>query len=519
MRLRAGLLHPSPQWQQLLSQEGFPAAVVDFNDFKPSDWSLLVLNRAVEGKELSIISSYLHGGGAILTFMGHAGGLVGVSNCRSQIEYVVSRSGDPLEDVGLVDIETDCLVSREANVFPTEKGENSIFIGALGKGYAADLPFDPATILFDSRRSTRLFYATRERLPAEEVSHVGKGAIRFLIHRVLELLHHARGLQYAHLGYFPGGRENLFAYRIDTDGGSRVEIEELHSVASKCDIPLSWYLDVKSHEQWLGVFRSFQGHETGVHCYEHRTYDSSLENSENIARALGLMRASGMDPAGFSSPFGHWNTGLAQAIDELGFLYSSEFSFAYDTLPFYPESSGRRFKALQIPIHPVCIGSMLRVGYGEQDMKQYFHRSVDWKLCRSEPLFYYHHPANGCLDVVKDHFDYVKARGIGTTTLADFARWWKEREEIHFELATDGGKTEFRIASPRPANHSVWLDVSSPDGFSKMISRETGTAIRSEGEWQPVLRALPPQDIRRTREFDVRAFLGYWYNYFLRKLR
>ncbi len=519
MKLRAGLIESSRQWEQLLRQEGFPLAVVDLNNFNPSDWSLLIINRRPEKQEVSVISSYLRGGGAILACSGFADEILGAKGYHSRIQYVTSRRGDLFSGLGLLDLGTEGVISSEANVLPTEDGHSSVFVGEVGKGYAVDLPFDPAHLMFDSRHTMRLFYAVKERLPAEEVSLVCKGEIRFLVHSILEFLHHARGLQYTHLSYFPARSRNLFAFRIDTDGASQSEVRELQTISAEHNIPFSWYLDVKSHEDWLEVFRSMESHEIGVHCYEHKTYPTRTENEQNISTAMGLMKAVGLDPEGFCAPYGQWNTGLAQAVDELGFLYSSEFSYAFDTLPFYPESGGHHFRVLQVPVHPICIGSMRRVGYSEESMSEYFRRSVDWKLCRSEPLFFYHHPGDGCPDVVEGLFEYIHRHDIRATTLADFARWWKRREEVQVELEANGDETEVRVVNPGLSDESMCLESTTPDGFVSRRPMNVGRVTRSQGEWQKICTAAPPADLTRIREFDIRASLGHWYNLLLRKLR
>ena len=45
---------------------------------------------------------------------------------------------------------------------------------------------------------------------------------------------------------------------------------------------------------------------------------------------------SGFEPVGFAAPHGRWNPGLDAVLEDLGYLYSSDFQLGYDDLPFFP---------------------------------------------------------------------------------------------------------------------------------------------------------------------------------------
>ena len=68
------------------------------------------------------------------------------------------------------------------------------------------------------------------------------------------------------------------------------------------------------------------------------------------------------EPVGFAAPHGRWNAGLDAVLDELGYLYSSDFQLGYDDLPFFPWREDRFSSVLQVPIHPICEGLFLDAG-------------------------------------------------------------------------------------------------------------------------------------------------------------
>jgi hypothetical protein len=301
----------------------------------------------------------------------------------------------------------------------------------------------------------------------------------------------------------------VFACRVDTDRGTPQQIDALHAAAREYDLRMSWFLDVRSHEAWLGRFAEMADQEIGVHSYDHRTTGGEPADLKNIRKAIGLMEPHTGRSEGFAGPFGIWNTGLAGAIDAAGFSYSSEFSFAYDALPFFPESGGRRFRALQVPVHPVCIGSMLKAGYDGERMTAYFRRVMERKLLRAEPLFFYHHPTHMHWEVVRAMIRTAREAGVPFMSLGEFARWWRTRLNTRFGFEADG--TGIRITTPDretplPAE-AFGVRCSRSDGTVCVAPAETPVSAGSPA-WRPRRTAPVPDDLRRIREPDLRSSLG-----------
>jgi peptidoglycan/xylan/chitin deacetylase (PgdA/CDA1 family) len=418
----------------------------------------------------------------------------------------------------MLDLDMDCCIPREANLLRTDTNAHALFAGELSAGYAVLLPFDVEAALADARIVRKSFYSTRDRLPFERVSLVSKGEVRHLLRWAFDHLHRVQGLPYLHLWYYPGGTQSLFSFRVDTDGGSRAEIDTLYHVARTCEVPVSWFLDVKSHEPWLEHFRSFAGHEFGVHCFEHRTFTRYEENLRNISAAERRMKAAGLAPEGFAAPFGMWNAGLGRALRSSGFAYSSEFGFACDTLPLHPVWEGVRVGPLQVPIHPVSIGNLRQAGYTDRQMMDYYRRVIDEKICRAEPLFFYHHPTHRCWKVVEWIFTYVREQGIPNATFGRYARWWNARDAATTEFSVDGDVVG-AVCGGEEDRPDVFVRVVSPGGKDLLTRCDSALDLRL----LPLTLAEPcapvPEDIRRIREADPRAALANLYTSFLRKFR
>lgn len=512
-----GLIARSSAWGQVLEQEGVPHAVIDLRVQSDVEaCSVLAINRTVALAEVATVENYLKHGGTVIGYASHLKGVAGI-DCRSErLEYIVSDDHGPFGDIHLVDLALSGAIPTEANCLRTQDNIHAMFAGQLGGGHAVVLPFDVAEAISDHRSASKNFYARWDRLPHENVALISKGEVRYLVHRSLEYLHHRHGMPYAHLWFFPDSQKTLFAFRVDTDGGDENEIDAMYEIARAESIRMSWYLDVKSHERWLPQFTAMPGQEISLHCYDHQTHPTYDANMHNIAKAKRLMEAAGLVPGGFAAPYGAWNAGLARAIDQTGFEYSSEFSYAYDSFPLYPEANNVRLNTLQVPIHPICIGSMRQVGYSEERMAAYFRMVVERKRQRHEPLFFYHHPIHGCWSVVSSLFREVRMKAVDNMTLLEYARWWKRRllSRPH-RISVEGN--EIAIQPSDTHHEDVSVRISLVDEKEVIVPLRPRIDLKNLVWEQRREPDPPPEDIRRIREFDPRAALGEMYNRFLRK--
>jgi hypothetical protein len=518
MNLCAGLTAPSRTWELMLSQEGLPWRVLDLRDGIAGDHcSVLIVVRPLEPAEGEAVVAYLRSGGGVIGAAHHIAGALGTTARREGLSYILGESDEMLGFSGVLDLGLVGGIPREANRLRTQQNDFALFAGPTHGGVAVLLPFDVHAAMTDSRTATKAFYWQRERLPSERVSLVAKGEVRHLLHRALAYVHHARGLPYVHLWYFPSGERNILAFRVDTDGAPRSDIDTLYGVVRECGVGATWFVDVRAHESWLPHFSALTGQEIGLHCYEHRVAGDAAWNRRQIARGRELLDAVGLSPRGFAAPYGTWTPDFASIIDEFGFVYSSEFSCAYDTFPLYPEIHDRLFRTLQVPIHPVSIGSLRRIGATAPQMDEYFHLLTAMKMARQEPLFFYHHPAHRHWDVVRHLLEGIRTLGIKPMSLGAFALWWKGRLGVPLQMSVTKG-----VLSCPGADTLLQRDLA----FHAMRSDGTEVTFEPAGQvvlgtlsWQPETSSPTPPDIRRIREIDPRRLLGDLYNAMLRRLK
>ena len=507
MRLHVGVAGNNAGWSTLLEQEGVSYSM-NVEDLSPVQYSVVILTGRLSSNVRSNVGEYLNAGGALLCSSEVFDELFGQKSRMVFLDYIVPSPASVFFGVGVVDIHRRCNIGSHANEMLTHDGSSCVYIGDFCGGHVVVLPFDAGDVVLDQRTRTKSFYAQRGRIPFEHVSSVAKGALRRLIARSLELLHHRRGLSYVHKWYYPNDAQSVFAFRVDTDGASREEIKSLHDLLSlgKVEkhremIPATWFVDVKSQEQWLADYGSMEGDEIGIHCYEHKTYDGYQEAHKDINQAINALAKYSLAAKGFAAPYGRWDTGVSEAIEASGFEYSSEFSYDYDNLPSFVSLEGKFLNALQIPVHPISIGSLRRQGFDTTEMTAYFRRVMETKLRAREPLIFYHHPKDGHEQVLESIFAFVAQHGIQAVRMVDFVAWWKGRGGVRLEVDSDHSHL---IVKTDTSSETVWLHITRSNGTEGFVPIQPSIDLQTL-PWKSCPQSMPlPKDFLKIKKFNPR---------------
>ncbi|HEY6952726.1 MAG TPA: hypothetical protein VI758_09985 [Bacteroidota bacterium] len=500
MNLNIGVVGHSRHWEEMLEQEGVPWSNVS-DSITPETYSAVVAGEEVHDHELAMLRDYLSQGGGLLCSAKVYAELRQTTYGQEFIRYVVADPGSHFSNVGLVDVQSRCRIAWNANQLRTDRHAFCVHKGVFNNGHVIALPFDAAELWTDGRSATKSFYSPERRLPFERVSTISRGGIRRLVTRSLEILHHHRGIPYAHLWYYPNDAKSVFGLRVDTDRGTPAEIDELYKLVLACEVPTAWFVDVRSQQLFLSMFASMEHQEIGAHCYEHKTFDDTQRNEANIRQALSMLEGARIKPEGFAAPYGTWNEGIGRAIHNCGFVYSSEFAYDYDNLPSFPHFGTDRSNVLQIPVHPIGVGNLRRQGYSDEQMRRYFDFITDMKLSVREPLFFYYHPKDGHHDVLRHLFDHLKQPRVAAMFPGEYASWWKRRLLIRPAISMSGSSLKI---SGNKGPESAWVRISRPDG-SEAFSPIKDEVVLGKLSWGlvPVPYALPP-DYTRIRDFNYR---------------
>ena len=472
--LALAVLDYSPGWELLLEQAGVPhRALQNVADLSPERFAAVIVNRHLWEEELEGVEAFVREGG----------GALDTGRFLSRLEPGRFRRGragsifpdDIFETAGPLDLYCRGVRLREG-------GELNGFAGIepRGGGALAWLGFDPGRLMSDSRAALHRFPGLDGRYPAERVSRISKGEIEKVVRRMLVRLYAALGLPFIRKRSFPDDAATVLSFRIDSDYGNDAQISALYDLARSAGISMTWFLHAEAHRGRLERFGTFADQEIALHCWRHRTFRDREENRANIGDGLAALQGAGLEARGFAAPNGIWNHGLAQEIDERGFLYSSEFSLACDALPFRPilpqnrRVNKRFYNAFQIPIHPVSVGNLLRAGMNDGQMAEYYRRVIARKAAAGDPLIFYHHPTHERWGVMEELLLEGVRRGGRNLTFAEYAAWWRVREKAEVEgMFVDG----HIVVRSRDRDPSVRLEAIGPDGRRGMIKEDGATAL------------------------------------------
>ncbi len=507
-----GLLGADPFWQELLRQEGvcFQRHAADQFD----GLAVLILDQAPSKSEAAQVKRFMDCGGSILAGVPSAVKVWPELKFRNRhLKYVVPDRSALFRNTAVIDLETDGSVLQEANCGFTPQGAGAVYAGRLGQGWAVLLPFELSAVLAQHRSRPRSFYARTHKPLYETVARVNRGEVRRLAANGLRFLLAQTDRPYVRLSFVPGSHSSIFGFRVDTDFDPVGSIQAVAGIAAEAGMRFSWYLNVEALGQNLNrtIQTLLKGHDIQLHCFHHTVYPDYERNFTNLQKGCELMREAGANPLGTVSPYGEWNREWNQAVTKLGLSYSSEFSLAYDDLPFRPVLNGDKGKVLQVPIHPISFGRLAAARSAPEEMVRYFKRHIDLQARRSEPCFLYGHP--GKLTRFANELQAVLGYGVARcgawTTVTDYARWWMKREKARFGLSQKSGLFMVEVET---GAEDVELVLERKDSCARVPFRSQEIEL-GRLDWQP----LPPAARFDPRELAARS--RTWVVYFRETLR
>jgi hypothetical protein len=239
--------------------------------------------------------------------------------------------------------------------------------------------------------------------------------------------------------------------------------------------------------------------EIGVHCFHHRTSGDANRIAADIRSAVETLGAVGLSPVGYAAPYGRWSPALAEAVAAARFSYSSEFGFAYDDLPL--ECRAGTGRLLQVPVHPVCLGSLRRHSYSEDQSFAYFESVFRRAVTRRMPAFFYHHPNDGHPEVLRRLFALAREARLPMMTMQRFAGWWQDRSAWRITARLERDAVTIAAGTDVPARR---IRMTTPDGREQFAAGSGSYPLAGPG-WSGVPLAAPlPPDAVRARRFNPR---------------
>jgi len=421
-RIRIGYTGYHRNWEQLLEQIG-----VDWVRLEPGkpvsvqDYSCVIADRKFNRTEFSNLKTYLHDGGALLDTTGEMCG--GTIQNRSLTVIKPSSINSLFGHITEIPVYGEATLHSSAGLL-----EGTVWLESSPVKNCAFCGLPVSRLWREYNTTHKTFGYSAGAITAERTSSLQSNPYFEVILTLLKVLHDRSGLPFVHKWWHPDGEKDVATLRVDSDYSDLNEIRSVSEAATKYALPLTWFLHVEHHEPYLSnIIQTLPAHdEIALHCYSHREYTTAEQYKSDIKRGNGVLKQNGAHPRGYAAPYGHWSAPLAASLRDLPFSYTSEFSYDFDSLPSVPASSG----ILQLPVHPVSIGSFRRFKADSSDIQDYFRRTVRLMRLKHQPLHLYHHPLDGTPDQWENLLSLLKTKNHRWMTYSQWCSWWKQRSEI-----------------------------------------------------------------------------------------
>ncbi len=403
--MKIAILNSTLGWKLVAQQLGIELIEVSPFRFSNDKFQLIIVNRICNSDEKVILNKLLSNGTNLLEINNY------FSNSPNYTKFIKSIHPSivniPLQNE-MIDINSNVTFYNNNSFLSFFKESDSII-------YQLGLNIDE--IYSDSTSIRKNFYSSSDRFPNEIVASNSKNVVRQIIQHIFQQTIKDYNFQ---------KNESIFTFRIDTDSGSINQMNELYQTLNNYSIKGSWFIDVKHQIPFLNNLKDFKNQEIGIHCYEHSPFKNLQLRKKDIENAFSIANSLGLKINGITSPFGEWNFEINKLFEDFGFQYSSEFTLDYENYPFYPIVNNRFSTLLQLPVYPICIGSLRTAGFSEKQMIDYFEKAITQKFNMNEPICIYHHPTHRHISVLESIFQLITKLGILKLTYSEYSNYWKK---------------------------------------------------------------------------------------------
>lgn len=435
--IRIGYIGHNRSWEQLLGQIG--GSWERLNPDKPisiANYSSVVVDRELSRSEQTHVEDYLQNRGALLDA---TGAFCTGSHHKTSLSAIYPDSGDSL----FGHIEEIPVYGTAHAMGSSVLLDGTVWIDPSLNRYLAfcGLPVD--RLWQEYKTIHKSFGTASTAATAERTSALQSHPYLEVILSLLRNLHDQSGLPFIYKWWHPDPEKHAATFRIDSDYGHLDSITELSETAQQSQIPLTWFLHVEHHKNHLSQLIETipRADEIALHCYRHYEYQTEEQYRCDILEGLTRLQQNGIQPTGYAAPYGSWSQALANALSRFSFEYTSEFGYDYDSLPSVSPHSG----VLQLPIHPVSIGSFRRFQSDTTDVQTYFNQIIELKRLTHQPLHLYHHPNDGEPGQFAALMTYLEAGNYDWMTYSGWSDWWKQRSTVTCQsnIDTDTGQITF----------------------------------------------------------------------------
>lgn len=391
-----------------------------------------------------------------------------------------------------------------------------------GQGFVVAIDEADLELLHDHRRQWHWVGVRETALAIVPCTPVQKGAVHRFWRDMLLLCFQSCELPLVHRWYFPGRSRTHFTIRIDADWYDVDQWRQTRQLLKALSGHASWFITCRGLGSAARDFLralAIEGSEVGSHGFVHHTFRDWQNNSVNLGQADTFLRGCGVVPLSFVSPSAKWNEDLQRAVEQQGYVYSSEFSYAHDCYPLWPRVEQRQSSVLQVPVHPTSPGNFTKFSSASPaDVWEYYAVVARSLHAAGLPLHLYGHPADlsflryGGVNLVEEILSWP---GVTASSLLTYAQWWRDRcslSPLTYEQRLEG----ILLHQEKPGTACLCLSwepaaLYLTDEASIFIHRgatrlgEVSPLILEQGGWLSFLGVK--------RQLNPRSLIGEWLDY------
>jgi len=229
---------------------------------------------------------------------------------------------------------------------------------------------------------------------------------------------------------YPDGKSAMFSLRIDVDEVREDEFTKFLDIFAQYPEWITLFCPSKAFEgkEHLLLKAKDLGLDIQSHGHHHYTFDDYENNYYNLHEAKRFFDRLGIPTSGFAAPMGRYNKNLMLALEDLGYTFSSDFSFDYLNFPHFPRLGNRFSNILQVPIFPICPELLFENGLSIEEAAAYYDEVLA-KLKESNlPIIIYAHTNQYC-DKVRKLLEQLlrkvgKDQSIYKCNMKRFVEFW-----------------------------------------------------------------------------------------------
>lgn len=242
---------------------------------------------------------------------------------------------------------------------------------------------------------------------------------------------------------FPQDKVNVCNLRIDVDPDRNTnptiaqnKIDKTFQLASGFEDRTTFMVNFYKRNDDLNFIEKYKSSSFDIqnHNYFHCLFPTFKHNMKNFELAHSILKSSGINPVGFTSPEYFWYNNTRTILENYNYQYSHSFGLDYNNYPYRPVINGTITKYIEIPNDPLVFNKLkyaFQNNITPRQISDFYIKTLKDKIKRYDiPCFKYEHPAvlGEYPEIMKNIYSFFNnLKNVMPITLTGWAKWLHRR--------------------------------------------------------------------------------------------